>query len=61
MTQAEYVKKRERLAVSDAPNNIKQDAIQTLDNLFYGSSSVEVAIQQIEASQADISDMNRGD
>ena len=61
MTQLEHRQKRERLAVSEAPHADKQKAIKELDDLFYGSSAVELAKQQFEESRADTNDIGQGD
>ena len=56
MTHLEYTKKRDAIAVSDAPIEIREQAIKDLDAKYFKNSTKE-ARQQFLESSADTSDI----
>lgn len=58
MTGIEFTKRRESIAVSDAPIEVKEAAMEKLRNEFFGSSdAVELAKRQLEESKPDTNDI----
>ena len=57
MTLTEYNTKRAMLETSDAPHDLRKEAIEELDAKFLGTASSKIAMQQIVESAADISDI----
>lgn len=57
MTQIEYITKRDRIAISDAPIEVREQAMQVLNDIYFVSDAVETARAQLEESQADTNDI----
>ena len=56
MTHLEYIKKKDSIAVSDAPIEIREQALKDLDSKYLKNSTDE-ARRQIMESASDTSDM----
>ena len=58
MTTAEIKAKIEQYKLSDAPIEVKESAIKTLEEKLVSKSSQETALTQFLEGQADIDDIN---
>jgi hypothetical protein len=56
MTHLEYIKKKDSIAVSDAPIEVREQAMKDLDTKYF-KNPTEEARKQILESSADTSDI----